>query len=194
MKAIFWKPAFGVFVIMATIISFSGCDLFDKAKEITFSADLDVTWEADENADGTNVGYAFTKTVSLSDNAEIAKYINKVKSIKVESVTYKVTDYNDDPHGEAVIFKEGTASFSSKGSSSPILEVPFAATADGVNLKTTTSDTNLTIDAGGLNDIAAIFKKEKEADMKVSGKLSRTPVAFKLVSTFHVKITAEVID
>jgi hypothetical protein len=194
MKLRFVKLALGITAVVAGIVTFSACDLFDKATTITIPADLEVVWEADENAEGTDVVYNLTHTVSLADNADVAKHIDKIKEIKVESITYRVTDYNDDPHGEAVIFKDGVASFSAKGSSTSVLSVPYAASASGVNLKTTTTDKDLTIDADGLNDLAAIFKQDKELDMKVTGKLSRTPASFKLISVFHVKITADVVD
>lgn len=194
MKTSFLKPALAFSLVLTFVLMFSGCNLFDKADDITFPATLEVTWTADEDGDLVNHAYSKTATVKLSDNAEIARYNDKIKSVEIEKITYRITEYSDAPHNEAVIMKNGFASFSSTGSSTPILEVPYAASAADVNLKTTTSDTDLNINAGGLTDLANIFKAEKELKMTSTGVLSRTPVSFTVVSTFHVKITAEILD
>jgi hypothetical protein len=186
-KALFMAFAIG------TVVTFSGCDLFDKANDITFPATLKLTWSASEDGEHTDVGYSHSQKVTLADNADVAKYINKIKSVKVEKVTYRIENYAQ-PDGDEVIFSNGLASFSSTGSSSALVSVPFGATATGVNLKTSTSDTDLAIDSKGLDDIAAAFKKDKEASVTVSGTLSETPVSFNVVTEFHVQITAEVID
>jgi len=178
----------------AIAVVFAACDLFDKADEITIPSEIEVVWTVDENADQTNFAYTQTKTVKLSDAPEFQKYIDKVKEVKVERISYKVTDYNDDPHHETVYFKDGVASFASAGTSSPVVTVPFAATASGVNLQASTTEVDLNIDAEGLNKLAAVFKQEKELDMNAVGVLTRTPVSFKIVSTFHVKIVAEVLN
>jgi hypothetical protein len=188
------KTLLSVAFAAAIAFVFAACDLFDKADEITIPSEIEVVWTVDENADQTNFAYTQTKTVKLSDAPEFEKYLDKVKEVKVERITYKITDYNDDPHHEQVYFKDGVASFASAGTSTPAVTVPFAATASGVNLQTVTSEVDLAIDADGLNKLAAIFKQEKELDMNAVGTLTRTPVSFKIVSTFHVKIVAEVLN
>jgi hypothetical protein len=193
MKIHFSKMLLSIAIMFAIVTVLAACDLFDKADEITIPSEIHVTWTVDENAEHTDFAYTDTKTVKLSDDPELEKYISKIKDVKIEKITYKITDY-EEPNGGAVYLKDGVASFATSGTSTAAVTVPFAATAAGVNLQTTTSETELTIDAAGLTQLAAIFKKEKQLDMNAVGILSSTPVSFKIVSTFHVKITAEVLN
>ena len=73
---LFWTAA-----MFSLSVLFSGCDLLDKAGDVTFDAVVEADWNADENADGTDVPYNDTRTIDLSGNAEIAKYINKIKEV-----------------------------------------------------------------------------------------------------------------
>jgi hypothetical protein len=191
MKFKMFRLGLGITAVLAITLIFNACNLFDKADDITFPSQLEVVWSINEQGEHTDFAYQDLRTLKLSDDPEIEKYINKIKDVKVEKVTYHITDYAAE--GDAVFFKNGVASFAA-GSGSNAVTVPFAATASGVNLETTTGETELEIDAQGLNDLAATLKQEKEVDMNAAGVLSKTPVSFKIVSTFHVKITAEVLD
>jgi hypothetical protein len=191
MKSLIFRSGIGLVFLSALAVSFTGCDLFDKVDDVSFNEEIEVTWTIDENGTGQNVPYTHEETFDLESNAEIKKYIHKIKDVKVEKVTYRITNYDAAPHNSQVFFNSGVASFSTMGSTTPVVSVPFAATASGVNLQTTTSDTQLTIDGPGLNSLAAVLKQEKKAKMRATGTLSQTPVSFKVVSTIHVKITAE---
>jgi hypothetical protein len=179
----------GSFAAISMIFLLTGCDLFQKADNITLEKDFVLNWSADEQTViNGDVPYSKTETVNLADNAEIAKYLNKIKEIEVVSIKYHVENYSADG---AVFFKNGIASFASTTASGTAVSVPYAANADGVNLQTATADAALNIDADGLSKIANIFKTEKSLSFTSAGVLSKTPVAFKVVSTFKLKITAE---
>jgi hypothetical protein len=186
-----FRLGLGITTALAMTLIFNACNLFDKADDITFPSQLEVVWSIDEQGQHTDFAYQDLRTLQLSDDPEIEKYINKIKDVKVEKITYRITDYA--ANGDAVFFKNGEVSFAA-GTGSNVIKVPFAATASGVNLQTTTNETELEIDAQGLTDLAATLKQEKELDMNAAGVLSKTPVSFKIVSTFHVKITAEVLN
>jgi hypothetical protein len=188
------KSILSITTLIAAIVSFSGCDLFDKVDEVSIPAELEVIWTADENGEMVDFEYAKSATVKLTDNAEISTHIDKIKDVKINKITYRITDYNDDPHHEAVILKNGHVHFNSNGSTTTVVNVPFAASAADVNLKTSVDETELAIDAAGLTTLANLLKTEKELEMSSSGTISRTPVSFKVVSTFHVTVTAELLD
>jgi hypothetical protein len=173
---------------------FSGCDLLDKADDVTFDVVIEVDWTADENEDGANVPFAYSEEVDLNDNAEVAKYANKIKEIKITKITYAVTNYNAEPHNTAVFFNNGVASFTATGANSAAVSIPYAASATGVNLQATTSETELDIDEAELNKLAAIFKDDKMLELKSEGILSVTPVSFNVVSKFYLTITANALD
>jgi hypothetical protein len=180
--------------VLAAALAFSGCDLLDKADDVTFDAVIQVDWVADENADGTNVVYTQSETLELASNAEIEKYQSKIKEIKITKITYAIADYNAAPHNSAVIFSNGVASFFALGSSVPVGTAMYAASATGVNLQTTTSETDLIIDADALSEVAGVLKADKQIVMTTNGILSQTPVSFRVVSKFYVTITANALD
>lgn len=185
------KSAIAVFF---TAFLFSGCDILDKADDVTFDVVIEVNWPTDENGDGTNVPYTYSEEVDLSSNAEVAKYSAKIKEIKINKITYLITNYNAEPHNTAVYFNNGVASFTALGSTTAAVEVPYAASATGVNLQASTAETELDIDQAGMNEIAAIFKQDKKLKMTSEGFLSVTPVSFTVVSKFYVTITANALD
>jgi hypothetical protein len=187
------KHLTGLLFVAATFV-FCGCDVLDKADDVTFDATIEVSRNADENGEGTNVLYENLETVELSDNAEIAKYASKIKSIKINKITYSVENYNAAPHNSQVFFNEGIASFAAVGASTHSVIVPFAASATGVNLQGSTSETELDIDADGLNELAGLLKEDNQLIMSTTGTLSITPVSFTVVSKFYLTITANALD
>jgi hypothetical protein len=190
MKIKMFRLGLAIAAVFAVATIFTSCNLFDKVDDITFPSELQVIWTVDEDGEHFNFAYSDTRTVKLSDDPEIEKYINKIKDVKIDKITYKIEEY--EAEGDAVFLTAGNASFSS-GSSSNAVVVPFAATA-GINLQTSSGEAELEIDEQGLTELAAIFKQEKELEMNAAGILSKTPVSFKIVSTFYIKITAEVLD
>lgn len=184
------------FVLAALLVAalFTGCDLLDKADDVKFDTVVEVGWVADENLEGTNVPYFHSETVDLTSDPGIAKYANKIKDVKINKITYYITNYNAEPHNSAVTFNSGVASFVAIGATVPTVSVPYGASASGVNLQTTTSETELNIDADGLNQLAAVFKQDKKMEFESEGTLSVIPVSFNVVSKFYVTITANALD
>ena len=185
---------FARFAIIGMMLSFVACDLLDKADDVTFDQELEIIWNADENAEGSNVPYASLDELDLADYPEIAKYANKIKEIKVNRITYRITNYDASPHHSQVIFNNGSASFMATGSSTPAVTVPYAASASGVNLQTTTAETDLSINQDGLNKIASLLKDNNKVSVSTSGVLSVTPVQFSVINKYYVTITANALD
>jgi hypothetical protein len=161
--------------LIVLALFFYGCSIFDKADDVTFSEELTVTWTVDENQNGQNVPYTHSE------------------SVNVERITYRIMNYDASPHHAQVIFSNGKASFASQGAA-PVVEVPYGATATGVNLQTSTSETDLAIDQNGLNKIGSLLKDNKKISMQSSGTLSQTPVSFVVESRFYVTITANALN
>ncbi len=176
-------------LLTATAFSFYSCDLLDAADDVTLEEELTLDWNTDENADGVNVPYSHDETLKLENSSAIAPYLNKIKTIEITSITYHIENFNNDPHHSPVIMTNGEAKFGPSGS----VTAPMAD-ATGVNLQTQTTETTLNIDAAKLSQIAQMLKDNKEVKMTATGTLSKTPVSFTVVSTFHVKITANALD
>lgn len=179
--------------IAAIITTFSACDLLDKADDVTFEEELVLTWNADENLEGSNTPYVEEEILDLADYPVLAPYIDKIKTVEITKITYRIANFDNSPHGEPVFLNSGFASFGAYDATTPSVSAPMAA-AGGVNLGSQTAETTLAIDAAGLSNIAKMLLDDKQVKMYSTGTLSKTPVAFSVVSTFYVKITANALD
>lgn len=187
------NPILKMFLVCLLAISFAGCDLFDKADDVTLEEELVLNWNIDENGSGTNVAYTDSKILDLAAYPEFDDYIDKIKSVEITKITYRVTNFDNSPHNSTVTLTNGVAEFGPYDSTTPGVSVPLAS-ASGVNIGATVNETTLNIDAAGLNKIAKDLLDDKKVKMYSKGTLSVTPVAYTVVSTFYVKIVANALD
>jgi hypothetical protein len=191
MKPQVLRLSIGLVAVIAISFAFSGCDLFSKADNITIEQEFKVKKTVDLTTETTNSPLAISDTINLADNAEVAKYAEKIQEISVLSIKYHIEEYTQ-PDNTEVFFKNGQASiYSIDGGANPITSASFEGGANGVNLKQTTSDKDLAFDSNGLSKVASEFKSKKAIIFNATGALSETPVKFKLISTIKVKITAK---
>jgi hypothetical protein len=158
--------------------TFSSCDLFDKADDVSFDVTLPLDFSINETADNPGgKAYADTKLLDATSNAEVAKYASKIKEFKVNKITYTISSVN--PGG--VTFNSGTLVVSSSGTT--------IATAGNVAL-TNVSDVELSANTAGFNELAANLLDDKQEEVKLQGTFTKTPIAFTLSCKFYVTITA----
>lgn len=182
------KSLLGLALIAFT---FSGCDLLDKADDVTFEEEFDVVFAVDEKGQSQSpVTYAGSPVLlDLTTNAEVLKYADKIKTIEVTKIEYSITDYA--APGAAVTFSNGKLVYSASatGTTSPL------STVSTVNLATAGSGTfALPIDQANFTALANLLLNEKKAYVFTQGTLSSTPVKFNVPATFFVKITANALD
>ena len=167
----------------AFIMSSASCSLFDKVEDITFEAKLPLEFLVNETAESLSpVTYSKSQTLDAAQNADVAKYKDKIKEIKVNKITYVISDYS--ASGAVVTFSNGLLSVASSGKT--------IASATSVNLQST-AEAELTADTAGFNELAQLLKADKSETIKLGGTFSRTPVAFKVTAYFHTTITAGVL-
>lgn len=158
--------------------TFSSCDLFDEADDVSFDITLPLNFSINESADNPG-GKAYTDTELLdaSSNAEVAKYASKIKEFTVNRITYTISGANPN----TVTFTNGQLKVSSTGKT--------IATASSVSLANS-AETDLTADEAGFNELAAKLLDDKQEMILLNGTLSKTPVAFTVKFNFYVTITA----
>ena len=83
-----------------------------------------------------------------------------------------------------VTFTNGALSVASSGKT--------IASLASVNLQSST-ETELTADTAGFNELALLLKDDKSESVKLKGTFSTTPVAFKVTVYFYTTITAGVL-
>lgn len=158
--------------------TFSSCDLFDKADDVSFDVTLPLNFSINETADNpTGMSYSDTELLDATSNAEVAKYASKIKEFTVNRITYTISGANPN----TVTFTNGQLKVSSTGKT--------IATASSVSLANS-AETELTADTAGFNELASKLLDDKQEMILLNGTLSKTPVAFTVKFNFYVTITA----
>lgn len=177
----------GTLILLMVLFLFSGCDKIDEATEISFDVEFDGEFVVNEAGDLGEEPYSSTLTVDAKSNTKVADYAAKIQAIKVNKITYRITDYS--APGGAVTFLNGKMSFGTVGAAPSVV-----ATVGSLNLQTQGGvEAELDINESELDEIAATLLETLEVAVHTEGTLSDTPVAFKVPVTFYVTITSKVL-
>jgi len=179
----------GLLLISAAFVT---CDALEEADDVEFHTTFELIFMADENGSGTSVGYDDLEILDFASNTEIAPYLDKIKDIEITKVTYRITGYSEAPNSGCsnVVMTNGFAKFGQVGTLEEFVFGSFAATAAGVNLQSTISETELSIVPAQFEDLTDLLLDEKKANIYSVGILSCTPIAFNVVAKFYVTVTA----
>ncbi len=164
-------------VLLLAIGTFSSCDLFDKVDDVSFDAELPLEFqinETDVNSSGKD--YSASKLLSASSDPDVAKYASKIKEFKVNKITYTISP---GATPGTVTFTNGALKAGPK----------TLATISSASLSNT-SETDLTADTAGFNELATKLLGDLQEEVTLTGRLSQTPVAFTVTFKFYVTITA----
>ena len=166
-------------LLLFVAVSFTSCDLLDNADDLSFDATLPLDFVINETADNpSGKSYTDSKLLNAASDPEVAKYASKIKEFKVNKITYTISGANPN----TVTFTNGTLSVASSGKT--------IASASLVSLSTTT-ETELTADNEGFNELASNLLNDKQELIQLAGTLSKTPVTFTVKFKFYVTITAD---
>jgi hypothetical protein len=166
---------FSVFLIFFTFFS---CDLIDKATDVTFSTTAPVTYIVNETSSNPS-GKLFsdTKLLDLASDPDVAKYASKIKSFKVDKITYTISGANP----TSVTFNNGLIKIASTGAT--------VASTGTVSLANS-METDLATDVNGVNALTTSLLNNQQELIQLQGFISQTPVAFTVVFKFYLTISA----
>jgi hypothetical protein len=170
-------------VLLTVALSFTGCDKLDEADDISFDVEFTGTFEIEEQGDFENKLYSSSMEVDAKSNSKVADYAAKIKSIKINKITYRIANY---AAPGAVLFSNGELAFGPAGGAAEVV-----ATVGTLNLQTVgANETELDLDETELNIIAADLLDKLKVAIYTEGTLSDTPVAFDVPVKFYCTITA----
>lgn len=171
-------------VCFAFVMSSASCSLFDKIDDVTFDVELIHTFSIDEKAIEKNKAYASKQVLDAADvNDDFDKYKEKIKSITVTGVTYRVYEHGA---GETTLFSNGTCGFSAPSGSAATSVASLAIES----IKASVGQVkNLNYNQAALDEIGSLLKNDKKVNVYVGGTFSETPVKFKV----DIKIKATVV-
>jgi hypothetical protein len=177
------------FSLVLIAVAFTGCNLFDKANDVTFTTTLDQTFNVDEEAIAENKAYSQQLVVDATTDPQIDKYKNKIKLFTVTKVTYKITNFES---AVPVTFSNGTLSFSSSDATS----ADAITTISNVDLQDAYyngTEYELTLSADAITKIQNYLKANKAVKVYLAGTLSQTPVLFDVEVSLNLKVESGVL-
>jgi hypothetical protein len=132
-----------------------------------------------DQTDGEWVTYSYTTDLNIV-NSDTEDYLNKIKQVKVNNLSYKIINFNGDPNGQV----EGSFSFANQVSMNNSFMVQTAAqngTVYQVN------------DVGELNRMANALKSGQNVMVECSGNAicNDGPMDFTIEVTLNVKVTID---
>ncbi len=164
--------------VLFTSFLFSSCgddleDLLDVSFEVPIVEEIDV-----DVAGGTN---SLNKSVvfSLSEETETNKYLDKLKSLEIKKMTYKVIDFTGDATGKI------TASLKADGATlHSITDVTVKTAFDNATIYEVTNKSALATAATSL-------LQNKTISLETSGQtVSTTAMNFKIEVTLELGVVA----
>jgi hypothetical protein len=158
--------------------TFFSCDLINKATDVTFSTTAPVSYIINETSSNPS-GKLFSdsKLLNVASDPDVAKYASKIKSFKVDKITYTI--YGANP--TSVTFSNGMIKIASTGAT--------IASTGSVSL-TNSMETQLTTDVNGVNALTASLLSNQQELIQLQGFISQTPVSFTVVFKFYLTISA----
>lgn len=170
----------GMFLIS---VSFSSCDEDDLEGLIpAFDVNLAKTGIIEVLIDQTNgdwVNYSKTTTLNIV-NGDTEDYLNKIKSVKINKLSYRIINFNGDPNGEV------KGSFAVAGQVSLSNDFVVKTSADnGVVYEVT--------EVAELNRIATALKSGQNVVVEYSGSALNDDdlMDFDIEVTLNVKVTID---
>lgn len=94
------KIIFNLFILLLLVAGFQACDDAEELLDQTFTVNIDENIPFDLSLAGKSIyidctpkAFSGTKTLSI-DNNDTHEYLNKIKSVEIKSLTYKIMNFN----------------------------------------------------------------------------------------------------
>jgi hypothetical protein len=164
-------------IALFLLVTMPSCDWLEKATDVDFDTTIPVVYTVNETASNpSGKSYTDVKTINAVSDAEIAKYSDKLKGFTVNKITYTVTEANPN----TVTFTNGKLLTAGAKTIASIASINLASS----------TETELTMDATGINELTSSLVSSKQANVTLQGTLSKTPVAFTLTIKYYLTVTA----
>lgn len=182
MRNFHFKGSIALFFAGVALL-FQGCELFDKVDDVSFDAELPLEFVINEAMESdVPVAYSDVAILDALDEPEIAKYKDKIKEIKLNKITYVITNYSAPG---TVTFSNGSLNMAGTGTLASATAITLMNTPE-----TELTDTN----TAGFNEFANQIIDDKQVTISLDGTFSTTPVSFTLTAYFHVTVKADALE
>lgn len=162
--------SFAIAWLSLVTVFFSGCDKVDDLTDFEFHSDLEESIPVvDENTSDTEKAYSHDILIDASTDTEIQKYQSKIKSFKIDKISYTIDDSENKTKG--VKFNGDLGFSASDGGSATIL-----TTITNLDLDDHTTVHEITLAPADLDKIAGYLNTNRTFKVYLNGKVSKTPI------------------
>ncbi len=168
-------------VLVVSLSFISSCGLLDDLDEISFDTEVTLDFFVNETESfPEGATYVDQALLDITSDPDVAEYADKIKDVKVNKITYVVTDLTH----SGITFSNGKlTTVSNNKVIATLVNLPLTEFATG----------DFTIDAEGFSLLSARLKNLETETILLQGTISETPIAFKVECIFDITITAEVL-
>ncbi|MDN5201424.1 hypothetical protein QQ008_08630 [Fulvivirgaceae bacterium BMA10] len=159
--------------------------MFSCEDDIT-SINLNSELEEEVNVSAGEGQSQFTQSVTIdaTQDSDIQEYLGKIKEYQIESITYRIEDYQGDAStqfsGSLTIMPSGTATGNT-----------FEYQIDPVTLSTSQGqDIPVNFSQDDLDEIEGLLRASNAVNTSVIGMLSDVPASFRLILKMTIKVKA----
>jgi hypothetical protein len=186
------KPRFVLSVVALAILGlFNGCDFLDNLGQVTFDTELSTAFEINETVVANTRNYVANQVLDATANPDIQKYRDRIKDLRINDVSYKITGYTAPAGVPRVDFSNGRFGFGDADVNTASVTVSLP-TLNLRDLNTTGAETRLPLPDA--TTLAALLKTDKRIRVFAEGTLSPTPVRFNLEVKLYVSVTADAVN
>jgi len=161
--------SFGIAVLALTAVFFSGCDKVNDLDDFEFHGDFEESISMVDPATGENRAYSEDITIDATTDSQIEKYKTKIKSFKIDKISYTLDDSENPTKGAKF---NGTMGFSdSDGGAATVL-----TTITNLDLDDHTTVHEITLAEADLQKLTGYLSTSKAMKIYVTGIVSKTPI------------------
>jgi hypothetical protein len=161
---------FGSALLALTMIFFAGCDKVNDLDDFKFHSEfVESVPMVDDTPNGASVAYSKEITVDATADSEVNKYKSKIKSFKIDKLSYTIDNSKNPTPGAKF---SGTLGFStSDGGSATVL-----TTITGLDLDDHAAVHDVTLAQADLDKLAGYLNADRAFKIYLAGTVSKTPV------------------
>ncbi|MFT6844379.1 MAG: hypothetical protein ACJAUV_000555 [Flavobacteriales bacterium] len=175
-------------VLAMCTIGFTSCDKADELLDVDVNGSFTETVKLNYPESAEEQEFVLVEEINLNDNADFAKYGDKIKSIEISKLTVEI---------DSALCSDTTeiqANFTMQGDNGLIVTKTF----DRINVKDSDMNNTIVLEATLTGDEAAaigsLFLSVKKMMLSVNGIVYNAPLAGDLILTVDAKVKASPLD
>lgn len=175
--------SFGIAVLALMSVLCSGCDKVSELDDVQFHSEFEESIPMVDATESINKAYSESIIFDATTDAEINKYKSKIKSFKIDRLSYTIDDSANATAGAQFT---GALGFSAADGGAATVFINVAH----VDLDDNTTEHVINLAQADLDKIAGYLSANKALKMYVTGTVTKTPINVLVNVKINATVTA----